>query len=210
MEPELTLVIGNKNLSSWSLRPWVLLKHAGIAFGEQKLALDTPEFYSQIGAISPSKRVPVLYHGDLRIWESLAICEYIAEQFPQAALWPADKRARALARAASSEMHAGFASLRQECSMKVTERHPGFRLSPSTQKDVDRIIELWSECKHAAAVDGPFLFGAFSIADAMFAPVAFRFRTHDIAAPDEARTYVQTLLNLPAMKEWEQGAADEG
>ncbi len=208
-DADLLLVLGNKNLSSWSLRPWLLLRHAGIAFRERVLPFETPGWRTTIEALSPSGRVPALHHGDLVVWDSLAICEYVAELFPAAKLWPEERAARALARAVSAEMHSGFASMRRDMSMDVTARVPRRPMSHETENDVRRVVTLWSECR-ARAAGGPFLFGAFSVADAMFAPVAWRFRTYDVAIDDAAaRAYCDTLLALPAMKEWEAAAEAE-
>ena len=214
------LVIGNKNLSSWSLRPWLLLKHAALPFRERVLPFETDGWRDEITAFSPSKRVPALHDGELVVWDSLAICEHVAESFPDAQLWPEDRAARATARSVSAEMHAGFASMRRDLSMDVAARHPrsqeGARtLSRETQDDVDRVQTIWSECRARAArmsgaAGGPFLFGRFSIADAMFAPVVWRFRTYDVAlTTEEARAYYETMLSLPAMKAWEADALAE-
>jgi glutathione S-transferase len=215
-DADLLLILGNKNLSSWSLRPWVLLRHAGIAFQERVLPFETPGWRTAIAALSPSRRVPALHHGDLVVWDSLAICEYVADLFPEARLWPEDRATRALARAVSAEMHAGFASLRRDMSMDVTARVPRRTMSRETEDDCRRVLTLWSECRARAsgaggpATAGPFLFGTFSVADAMFAPVAWRFRTYDVAIEDaSARAYCDTLLTLPAMKEWERAAEAE-
>ncbi len=204
------LVLGNKNLSSWSLRPWILLEHAGIPFVEEVRLFETSGWRDTIGEVSPSGRVPVLRHGDVVVWESLAICEYIAELFPDAKLWPTDRAARAHARAVSAEMHAGFANMRHDLSMDVAHRHPRRTLSTETEHDVRRVTAIWSECRARHGTGGPFLFGAFSVADAMFAPVVWRFRGYDVALDDAAaRAYQETMLSLPAMKKWEQGAEEE-
>ncbi len=205
----LVLVIGNKNLSSWSMRPWLLAKHAGIAFEEKVVLFETAGWRDAIASISPSSRVPALRDGELVVWDSLAICEYLAERHPEKMLWPRDLATRARARAVSAEMHAGFAHLRRELSMDVVARYPrGTRGATSAEADADirRVQEIWSE----RSGDGPFLFGAFSIADAMFAPVVWRFRTYDVALEDpRARAYYETMLALPAMRAWERDAEDE-
>ena len=216
---DLRLILGNKNLSSWSLRPWVLLRHAGIAFEERVLPFESPGWRTAIEALSPSRRVPALHHGELVVWDSLAICEYVAELFPHAKLWPEDRAARALARSLSAEMHSGFGSLRRDMSMDVMARVPRRTMSRETEDEVTRVLAVWSECRARAAaasqagdrrMEGPFLFGAFSVADAMFAPLAWRFRTHDVAIEDAAaRAYYETILALPAMKEWERAAEAE-
>ena len=210
--PDLLLILGNKNLSSWSLRPWLLLRHAGASFQERVLPFETPGWHDAIAALSPSRRVPALHHGDLAVWDSLAICEYVAELFPAAKLWPHDRALRALARSVSAEMHSGFANLRRDMSMDVVARVPRRAMSRETEDDVRRVLDLWSECRARVAGlgEGPFLFGGFSVADAMFAPVAWRFRTYDVAIDDVvARAYLETLLALPAMKEWEADAEAE-
>ncbi len=213
-DAKLLLLLGNKNLSSWSLRPWVLLRHAGITFDERVLPFETPGWREAIFALSPSGRVPALHHGAVAIWDSLAICEYVAELFPDKQLWPEDQAERALARAVSAEMHSGFEGLRRDLSMDVMARFPRRSLSRETEGDVVRVLALWSDCRARAASarrpGGPFLFGRFSIADAMFAPVAWRFRTYDVAIADPAaRAYCDALLALPAMQEWEASAAAE-
>jgi glutathione S-transferase len=214
MAERILLVLGNKNLSSWSLRPWLPLRYAGIPFRERVVPFETDGWRESIQALSPSRRVPVIHHGEHVIWDSLAICEYAAERFPDARLWPSDLGQRALARSVSAEMHSGFASLRRDLSMDVVARHPRRPMSHETESDVARVRELWAECRARAASlqgdeSGPFLFGRFSIADAMFAPVVWRFRTYDVELEGSARAYYEAMLALPAMKEWEQGAIAE-
>jgi glutathione S-transferase len=215
MPSDLLLVLGNKNLSSWSLRPWVLLRQAGIAFRERVLPFESEGWRDAIVALSPSRRVPVLHDGELVVWDSLAICEYVADSFPDAQLWPAPRDARALARAVSAEMHAGFASMRRDLSMDVVARHPPRTMSRETEDDVARVQQIWTECRARAGGSaggeggGPFLFGRFSIADAMFAPVVWRFRSYGVPIAEGARAYYETMLALPAMKEWERGAIAE-
>ncbi len=200
------LVIADKNTSSWSMRPWLLMKHAGIPFEEQQMLFERPEWRSEIVALSPSRRVPALHDGDLVIAESIAICEYIAEKHPE--LWPRDARTRAIARSVSAEMHAGFASMRNALSMDVTARHPDTKLSTETAADVARVKQIWR--KSLAESGGPFLFGAFSVADAMYAPVVWRFRTYGVALEDErSRAWYEHMLALPAMREWEAAATAE-
>jgi glutathione S-transferase len=214
---DLVLVLGNKNLSSWSLRPWLLLRHAGIPFEEHVFLFEEPGWREKIVALSPSRRVPALRHrhrdprgaDDLLVWDSLAICEYAAELFPEARLWPDDRAARAIARATSAEMHSAFANLRHEMSMDVTARVPRRAPSSETQTDIDRIQQLWGECRARFGAEGPFLFGRFSVADAMFAPVVWRFRTYDVPISSAARSWYETMLALPAMKEWERDAEAE-
>ena len=210
----LRLVIGNKNLSSWSMRPWLLLRHAGLPFEERVIPFETDGWRDSISAMSPSGRVPVLHHGELVVWDSLAICEYVAELFPEAQLWPDDRGDRARARSVAAEMHSGFACMRRHMSMDVAARHPGTRLSRETQDEVDRVQALWTDLLSRAAkvqgsLAGPFLFGRFSIADAMFAPVVWRFRTYDVAIDAAVRPWVEAMVALPAMKEWEADAIAE-
>jgi glutathione S-transferase len=198
------LYIGNKNLSSWSMRPWFLMRHAGIAFEEHALLFEQPDFRDVIAKASPSRRVPVLHDGEIVVHDSLAICEYLAERFPEKHLWPADERDRAVARAVSCEMHAGFADLRNELSMDVTARNVRRERSAAAESDIRRVEEILSKAK------GPFLFGDFSIADAMFAPVVWRFRTYEVALRDAtARGWYERMLALPAMQEWERDARAE-
>jgi glutathione S-transferase len=206
---DLTLVIGNKNYSSWSLRPWLLLKQAGIPFAEQRLPLRSAEWTTEITRLSPSGKVPALQDGNLQVWDSLAICEYIAEQHPDRQLWPGDRAARAEARSISAEMHAGFAALRQNMFMNIRRSMPGRGRTPETLADIDRIISIWNGCRRRYASGGPFLFGRFSIADAMYAPVPLRFRTWGVAVDGLAGDYARTLLALPAMQEWIAAAHDE-
>src|SRR3954447_26307256 len=175
----LKIVLGNKKYSSWSLRPWLALKLAGAPFEEQVVALDMPDTAANIRKYSPSGRVPALIDGSLTIWDSLAICEYLNEKFPQAQLWPADAAQRARARSISAEMHSGFTNLRNDCSMKIVKQYPYKPLRPDTQKDVDRIVAIWEECLRRNG--GRFLFGNEPcIADAFYAPVVSRFRTYSV------------------------------
>jgi glutathione S-transferase len=205
----LTLVIGDKNYSSWSLRPWLLLRHHGIAFDEVRLPLDTPEFASGIARWSPSGRVPVLHHGDLVVWDSLAICEYADEAFLDGRGWPRDAAARAVARSVSAEMHSGFAALRSSLPLNCRRRIKDFVVPPDAKRDIERIARIWRECR-ASAGDAPFLFGEFSIADAMYAPVALRFRTYGVVLGDVEQRYANALLALPALREWLAAAEAEG
>ena len=202
------LVIGNKAYSSWSLRPWVLLRQAGIAFEEERLPLDTELFRARIGALSPSGLVPVLHDDGLVVWDSLAICEYANGRWLDGRGWPADPRARALARAAACEMHAGFAALRRQLPMNLRRRPDAYRWDADAQRDIDRVVALWNGLRSAHGAGGPFLFGAFGIVDAMFAPVAFRFDRYGVDA-GEAQPYVAALLALPAMRDWDAAAQAE-
>jgi len=209
----LLLVLGNKNLSSWSLRPWLALRHTGILFRERVVPFETSGWRDSIVALSPSGRVPALHHGELVVWDSLAICEYAAERFPEARLWPSDPTARARARSVSAEMHSGFASLRRDMSMDVVARHPRRPMSRETESDVTRTLELWTECRARAATlrdddGGPFLFGRFSIADAMFAPVVWRFRTYDVELTGTARAYFETSDLLPRVRRFSPGLSE--
>jgi glutathione S-transferase len=191
---DLTLIIGNKNYSSWSLRPWLAAKAAGIPFKEVVITLDRPDTKELIARYSPSGRVPVLRHGDLTVWDSLAISEYLAETFPEAKLWPADPTQRARARAVSAEMHSGFTALRNAMPMNIRERR-AVTPTADVQADIDRVCQIWRECRgQVARGAGPFLFGTFSIADAMYAPVATRFRTYGVKTDEVCTAYQEALL----------------
>lgn len=207
VETRPTLVIGTKNRSSWSLRPWLLLRNAGVAFDEVRLPLDTPEFYTNIGKYSPTGCVPALRDGELVVWDSLAICEYVSERFLHGSGWPAPIKARARARAVSAEMHSGFAALRNQCPLNCTLRTS---VVPSAQsrRDIERIGAIWRDCR-ARDTDGPFLFGDFSIADAMFAPVILRFVSYAIPTGPVERDYMDAMLALPALQQWLADAAAE-
>ncbi|MDP3295962.1 MAG: glutathione S-transferase family protein [Nevskia sp.] len=201
------LVIGNKNYSSWSLRPWLALRVAGIAFEEQRIPLDEPDSKARMLAVSPAGRVPVLIDGSTVIWDSLAICEYAAERFPSSGLWPSDPLLRAKARSISAEMHSGYSGLRNAMPMNCRGRHPGKGQTPAALADIARIVELWSDA--LAASGGPFLFGSFTIADAFHAPVVSRFVTHAVPLPALCQRYVDTVQALPAMVEWNAAGAIE-
>jgi glutathione S-transferase len=208
------LVIGNKNTSSWSLRPWLALKQAGIDFTEIRINLRAPDMKDQIKTHSPAGKVPVLWADDLMVWDSLSILEYVAERHPGKSLWPSDVKARAVARSAAAEMHSGFQALREHCPMKLLAREPKADLIDPVQVNIRRIVELWTDCRRRFGADGPFLFSRFSIADAMYAPVASRFKTYieDLGAFGDdgtAGAYVDALFALPAMEEWTQGAREE-
>jgi glutathione S-transferase len=203
------LVIGNKNYSSWSFRPWIGLKAAGISFDEEVIPLYGEGAKAEILKHSPAGKVPILIDGDIRVWESLAILEYIAEKFPDANLWPSDPAARAHARAISTEMHAGFAPLRSECGMNFW-RPPGKRaLSADAQANIARVQEIWSEARERYGAGGPFLFGKFTIADAMYAPVVSRFETYAIDVTPAVKAYMQAMIALPAWQEWRDAALRE-
>lgn len=207
---DFTLIIGNKNYSSWSLRPWLVLKQAGVEFAEIRIPLYTPVSREQILQYSPAGKVPVLHHGSLVVWDSLAICEYIAELFPDRHLWPQSTAARAVARAVSAEMHAGFQPLRQHLSMNCRARIPKRDLLPEVQADVDRILAIWRTCRQEFGTGGDFLFGSqFTIADALYAPVVSRFITYEIALDPIAQAYVDAIWSLPALQEWRSAAEVE-
>lgn len=202
------IVIGTKRWSTWSLRPWLALKRAGMPFTEILVTLRQGEATSaEIGKISPSKLAPALKDGDLVVWDSLAICEYLAETYPEAKLWPADPALRALARSAAAEMHSGFQALRGECPMALDEAPRKLELSEATQKDVRKIVERWEQL--LARSGGPFLLGEWSIADAFFTPVASRFRTYGVDLSGDAKAYAERLLTTPAFLEWERDAIAE-
>lgn len=205
----LTLVIGTKNYSSWSLRPWILLKHLGLAFEERLFHLETPEFISEVPKLSPSRRVPVLIDGDVRVWESLAILEYVSE-LADGRGWPADRAARAHARSIAAEMHAGFQTLRADCPMNCRARGRSVPLTPALLKDVRRADAIFSECRRTWADAGPWLCGAYSAADAMFAPVVLRFMGYNLPLEHMSRQYYETVLADPLLKEWLDAAAAEG
>ncbi|MBH8573922.1 glutathione S-transferase family protein [Nostocaceae cyanobacterium CENA369] len=206
---QLTLVIGNKNYSSWSLRPWLVMKQFGLQFQEIRIPLFTPDYLSKIRQYSPSGKVPVLLHENQRVWDSLAICEYLAETFTTLHYWPEDKRARAFARSISAEMHSGFQNLRQNMPMNCRNKYPGKGLVSGVQQDIDRIIAIWQESRQNFGVGGNFLFGKFTIADAFFAPVFLRFIAYDVQLDAVSRDYMETVLALPAMQEWIKAARDE-
>jgi glutathione S-transferase len=205
----LTLVIANKNYSSWSLRAWLTLKQAEIDFEEVRIVLNTPETHAQILQYSPSGRVPALLHDQLIVWESLAICEYVAELAPDRHLLPEERSARAIARAVSAEMHAGFRDLRESMPMDCRARLPGQGRKSGVQADIDRITELWRNCRQQFGQSGDWLFGQFSIADAMFAPVVSRFVTYEVELDPVSRDYADTVWALPAMQDWLTAAAAE-
>ncbi len=213
----LRLYIGNKNYSSWSMRPWVLLKQAGVPFEEVMVRFDSfdagSNFKNTMASISPTGKVPALVDtsvaGDLKIWDTLAIAEYAAEQFPDKHLWPKDKAARAIARSVCAEMHAGFIGLRGNCPMNIEASLPDigqivWRDKPAVQADVKRIVELWSEL--LLKYKGPMLFGEFSAADAYFAPVCMRFNTYQLPLPQNITDYVGRVTNLPAVQAWIKAA----
>lgn len=201
------LVIGDRQLSSWSLRPWLLLRHLGLEFAELSLPLDTPRFHDEIGRWSPTGRVPVLVDGELRVWDSIAICEYASERAGGRG-WPADRAARALARSVSAEMHSGYAALRGTWPMQAASLGLDVPLTPQARADVQRIAAIWSDCR--SRFGGPWLFGQrYSVADAMFAPVVLRFRTYGADLPAAAREYMDQALTDAHLQEWIRGAERE-
>lgn len=206
---DLVLVIGNKNYSSWSLRPWLALRHYNIPFEEIRIPLDTSETPDLIRQYSPSGKVPVLLHEGLIVWESLAICEYVAELFPEHLWYPTDLRARAIARAISHEMHSGFSQLRSHMPLDVRSRYPGQGRNPGVQQDINRILEIWHTCRQQYGSGGDFLMGHFTLADAMYAPVISRFVTYGVELDAIAQNYASAVWNLPAMQEWIAAATIE-
>lgn len=205
----LTLIIGNKNYSSWSMRPWLVLRQAGFAFEEVRTPLYVPGSETDLAKWSPSGNVPALHDGDIRVWDSLAICEYLAERFPEHHLWPADAAARAVARSVSAEMHAGFGALREHMSMNIRARYPGQGRAPECLADIERIVAIWTDCRARFGGGGDFLFGRFGIADAMFAPVVLRFQTYGVMLQGVARDYSDAILALPSMQTWMADALAE-
>ena len=201
---KLTLVIGNKNYSSWSLRPWLALRMAGLDFDEVRIPLYTPGSHDAILRHSPAGRVPVLRDGDATIWDSLAICEYVAELAPQAGLWPDDRAVRAHARSISAEMHAGFTALRTAMPMNLRIERASLAAPPpaTVEADIARITAIFEECRARHGAAGDFLFGRFTIADAMFAPVATRFRSYSVTLPPRAQAYADAIWSLAPMREW--------
>ena len=207
-QPGLTLVIGTKNLSSWSMRPWVALTAFGIPFTEVRVELDRPDTSSRIARYTHSGRVPVLLAGDITIWDSLAICEYLAEQFPDKHLWPQDVAARAMARSICAEMHSSFLSLRSTMPMNISASLRGQGRTPETQADIGRVSEIWEECLCRFG-HNEFLFGDFSLADAFFAPVVTRFNTYGVALPPALSAYCERVTRHPAVARWIEAARAE-
>ena len=199
----LKLVIGNKNYSSWSMRPWLALRANDIPFEEVFIPLYTDQAdKDRILAVSKAGKVPTLIDGDVTVWDSLAIIEYLAERFPEARLWPADRAARAHARAISAEMHSGFMALRNECGMNLHRPIRAVTLSDDARANVERVQQIWADCHARYGKQGPFLFGAFSGADAMYAPVVHRFRTYAIPVTGDAQHYFEAMQALPAFQQW--------
>jgi glutathione S-transferase len=203
------LVIGNKNYSSWSMRGWVLLRALGIDFEEVQLKFHTDAWAREIDRWSPAGLVPVLWLDGEPVWDTLAIAETVAERWPDRHAWPRDARARSVARSVCAEMHAGFQALRQAMPMNIRGSYPGRGMSPEVAKDIDRIVASWTMCRERFGQGGALLFGAFSAADAFYAPVATRFVTYGVQLPDVARRYVDAVLALPAVQEWSTAARVE-
>jgi glutathione S-transferase len=206
---KLHLIMGNKNYSSWSLRPWLAMAMAGLDFDETLILLDMPDTKRQIAEHSKAGRVPILRHGKVTVWETLAILEYLAETFPEKNLWPKLKAARAVARAISNEMHAGFSSLRNACPMNLRRPQKPIMLNDSIRADVARIEEIWRDCRKTYGKGGKFLFGKFCNADAMFAPVVTRIETYAIPVAKDTRAYMDTVLATKAFQQWKSVALKE-
>jgi glutathione S-transferase len=205
----LKLIIGNKNYSSWSLRPWIAMKVAGIAFDEEVISLSATDFKARLSKVSGTGKVPVLLDGDVHVWESLAILEYVAEKYPHARLWPADPAPRALARAIAAELHAGFAPLRRHLPMNMWRPVIPRQLAPEVKANVRRIEEMWIDCRTRYGAGGAFLFGGFGAADAMYAPIVSRFHTYAVEVGEAARAYMAAVMALPAWGEWRAAALAE-
>jgi glutathione S-transferase len=203
------LVIGNKNYSSWSMRPWVLMREAGIAFEEVQLKFGDDAKPRGIERFQVAGKVPVLIIDGEPVWDTLAICETLAERFPQQALWPAEPVARQVARSICAEMHSGFQALRSGMPMNIRSRHPGKGLNDASRRDIDRIVALWSSCRERFGKAGPLLFGGFSIADAYYAPVVTRFQTYAVELPRAAQAYCDAVLGLGGVRAWMEAARRE-
>jgi glutathione S-transferase len=206
---KLELHIGNKNYSSWSMRPWVLARQAGIAFEERMHKFGDDGKPSAIGGVSPTRKVPVLFVDGEPVWDSLAICETLAELHPEKRLWPADAAARRVARAICAEMHSGFQALRANMVMNIRSRHPGKGRTPESLKDVERIVAIWTSCRERFGAGGAFLFGGFGVADAFYAPVVTRFRTYAVALPPAAEAYAAAVAAAPGVAAWIEAARRE-
>jgi glutathione S-transferase len=205
----MTLVFGNKNYSSWSFRPWIALTVAGIPFTEELIPLYRPGSRERIRAHSPAGKVPILLDGAARVWESIAILEHLAEKFPAAGLWPGEAAARAHARSVATEMHGGFAPLRRHCPMNFWRPVMRRELPADVAANVERIDAMWSDCRVRFGTGGPFLFGKFSAADAMYAPVVSRFHTYDVPVSPASRAYMEAVMALPAWTQWRTAALHE-
>ncbi len=213
MSATLTLVVGNKNYSSWSMRPWVLLRGLEIPFRERQIKFHTQDWTDNIKHLSPSGMVPILWEGEpgsgFATWDTLAIAERVHELFPAAGVWPSDPRARARARSLCAEFHSGFRTFRSAMPMNIRSRHPGKGLNPEVAKDIERIVTLWTDARRSYGGSGNFLFGAFGAADAFYAPVATRFVTYDFELKGVAREYQRALLDSPGVKAWSEDAVKE-
>jgi len=205
----LQLIIGNKNYSSWSFRPWIAMKVAGIAFDEEVISLEAKDFKERVTRISGTGKVPALADGKVLVWESLAILEYLAERFPDAGLWPVESAARAHARVIAAEMHAGFVPLRRALPMNMWRPVTRRELAPDVQSNVRRVEAMWTDCRTRYGADGPFLFGSFGAADAMYAPVVSRFHTYDVEVNAVTQAYMAAVMALPAWAEWRAAALRE-
>lgn len=205
----LKLVIANKVYSSWSLRPWMVMRAFAIPFEEIVIPLREADSNARLAAYSPSGKVPVLLDGDVKIWESLAIIEYLSERYPGKAIWPAASGARALARSISNEMHGGFMPLRQGCPMNIGATFKTPVITPEMRSNIGRIENIWAEMRAAFSGEGPYLFGAFSAADAMYAPVATRLQSYQIPVAESTRNYIETVLSHPTYLEWRKSALEE-
>jgi len=207
---DLTIYVGNRNYASWSLRAWLALKATGAAFEEVVIPILVPGSKETLLKYSPSGKVPALHHGDIVVWDSLAICGYLGDIFPEAGLWPADPAAKAMARSISAEMHSSFMALRREFPMNIRSSFPARDITPEAQADINRVMAIWRQCRNRfGEKNGDFLFGPFTIADAMYAPVVTRFRTYKIDLEREADAYCETVTALPAMQEWAAAARNE-
>ena len=204
-----TLVIGNKNYSSWSLRPWLAMKQAGLTFEEIRIPLYQEGSAEEICKYSLAGKVPVLLHGSITVWDSLAICNYLAEQFPGLSWWPRKQEARAIARSISAEMHSGFMALRQHMPMNIRASLPGQGHLPEVMVDIERVKQIWVSCREQFQGDGAFLCGHFSIADAMYAPVVFRFLTYGVSLDQTCQAYVDSMLAIPALQDWIEAGKTE-
>jgi glutathione S-transferase len=204
-----TLIIGNRNYSSWSLRAWLALEATRLDFDEVVVPLGRPETEAEILRWSPSGRVPAFVDGDLHLWDSLAICEHLAETHPEAGLWPVEARARAAARSVVAEMHSGFVPLRKHMPMNLRASYPGVGREPGVEEDIERITTIWETCRTDFGAGGDLLFGGFTIADAFYAPIVSRFRTYGVAPRGAAGDYMDAVWALPAMQDWSAKARDE-
>ncbi len=205
----LKLILGNKNYSSWSLRPWIAMRNANLDFSDEVIPLYEPGSAERLAKYSPTGKVPVLLDGDMVIWESLAILDHLADRFPKAQLWPSDPKARAHARAVAAEMHAGFSALRKHCPMNMRRVMKKRELTTEVAADVRRIEQIWTECRGRFGEGGPFLFGAFGAADAMYAPVVSRFHSYAIGVGAAAEEYMAAVMALPAYREWRDAGVAE-